>query len=268
MSGHNPKKAGADMANRPPVWQMIKEAIDGLGGQASYAQIKEFIWKRHGNDVNAGTINAQILICTVNQRSRIHFPENKKPRLANSRYDFLYSPARGQVELYDPAKHGVWEIGQDEQGKLVIGRRTADSEIPVAAPTDVAESDWPETDPDITGRGFAFESHLRDFLARNLYTVPIDGRQLRLFEDENGRDGVEYPTDVGPIDILANDADGNFYVFELKLNTSADTTVGQVMRYMGWVKQKLANDKEVNGVIVAQNMSERLKYAVLAGPQI
>ncbi len=95
------------MEKKPPVWQMIKEACDALGDQVmSYPEIKKHIWHKYG-DVNERTINAQIIICTVNQPSRIHYPENKKARIATAQYDFLFSVGSGRVVRYDPEKHGV-----------------------------------------------------------------------------------------------------------------------------------------------------------------
>ncbi len=60
------------------VWQMIKEAVENLGGKATYSEIKDFIRNKYG-EVNESTINCQIIACTVNHPSRIHYPENKKP---------------------------------------------------------------------------------------------------------------------------------------------------------------------------------------------
>ncbi len=64
------------MENKLFVWQMIKESVDSLGGNATYSQIKEYIRKKYG-DVNESTITAQTVVCTVNHTSRIHYPENK-----------------------------------------------------------------------------------------------------------------------------------------------------------------------------------------------
>ncbi|HLW98329.1 MAG TPA: endonuclease NucS domain-containing protein [Candidatus Acidoferrales bacterium] len=115
---------------------------------------------------------------------------------------------------------------------------------------------------------FALESHLRDFIARNLATIPFAGRQLKLFVDQFSRKGIEYPTDVGPIDILAVEENGNFVVFELKLSRGPDKAMGQLLRYMGWVKKTLAGEKQVHGIIVAKQMDEKLRYASLPVPNV
>lgn len=57
---------------------------------------------------------------------------------------------------------------------------------------------------------FSLEYQLRDFLASNLSSIDFGGRRLRLYVDPTGRDGIEYPTAVGPIDILAVDDTGAF----------------------------------------------------------
>lgn len=112
---------------------------------------------------------------------------------------------------------------------------------------------------------FALEEHLQDFLIRNLST--IKKHNLKLFDDGTKR-GKEYPTDVGPIDILTIDEDNNFYVFETKLSKGMDKALGQLLRYMGWVKINLANDKNVYGIIVANKMDAKIKYAVEMTPNV
>ena len=32
---------------RPPVWEMVKEAVEALNGEASYKEIKEYIWQHY-----------------------------------------------------------------------------------------------------------------------------------------------------------------------------------------------------------------------------
>jgi RecB family endonuclease NucS len=73
---------------------------------------------------------------------------------------------------------------------------------------------------------------------------------------------------VGPIDILAIDGQENFIVFELKLTRGPDKAMGQLLRYMGWVRQNLAKGRNVYGVIVAKDMDEKLRYAALPVPNV
>ena len=115
---------------------------------------------------------------------------------------------------------------------------------------------------------FSLEKHLRDFIAYNLATLPIAQKRLRLYASPERREGIEYPTAVGPIDILATDGEGNFVVFELKLGRGPDKTMGQLLRYMGWVKKNLAQNREVYGVIVAKDIDDKLRYAALLVPNI
>jgi len=109
---------------------------------------------------------------------------------------------------------------------------------------------------------FALESQLRDFLIARLPQMSIGGTSLRLYRDAGGRSGREYPTDVGPIDILAVDPSGGFMVIELKLDRGPDRALGQLARYMGWVRANLAAGTEVRGVVVARRIDEKLRYTL------
>lgn len=108
---------------------------------------------------------------------------------------------------------------------------------------------------------FRLEAELRNFLANNLGLAKIGNGTLHLV-------GVEHQTGSGPIDILAIDDAGAYYVFELKRAATPDKAIGQVTRYMGWVMKNLAEGKPVYGVIVAGAISENLKYAILPIPNV
>lgn len=103
---------------RPPVWNMVKEAVEALGGKTVNVAAKEWILGKYP-DTNPGTVDCQIAVCTVNRAARLNWACNQKPRKADGRYDFLFAPAPGTIELYSPAKHGQWEIRKDG-GKLVV----------------------------------------------------------------------------------------------------------------------------------------------------
>lgn len=108
------------MKHEIPVWQMVKRAMEAHDGKATNLQVRDWIRKRWP-DVPIGTIGCQRIICTVNQPSRVQYPENMRPRLATARYDFMYAPVRGQLEWYNPKKHGRWEIA--EVGDRLVARR-------------------------------------------------------------------------------------------------------------------------------------------------
>ncbi|GLR67040.1 hypothetical protein GCM10010909_17210 [Acidocella aquatica] len=115
---------------------------------------------------------------------------------------------------------------------------------------------------------FELEAHLRDFLSHNLAMINVEGKRVRLYVDPTGRDGVEYPTATGPIDILAVSEQGDFYIFELKRALSPNSAIGQLARYMGWVKQTIGKGKNVFGVIVAKSINDRLRYAISVVPNV
>ncbi len=131
---------------------------------------------------------------------------------------------------------------------------------------EVAENQ--EQPPELDAVSFALEAQLRDFIVENLPRIPVNGSRLKLFVDSSGREGREYPTAVGPIDILAQDESGDFIVFELKLERGPDRALGQLARYMGWVKLQLAVERNVRGVVVARSIDERLRYAACVIPNV
>jgi len=51
-------------------------------------------------------------------------------------------------------------------------------------------------------------------------------------------------------------------VIELKLDRGPDRALGQLARYMGWVRANLAAGTEVRGVVVARRIDEKLRYTL------
>jgi hypothetical protein len=88
--------------------------------------------------------------------------------------------------------------------------------------------------------------------------------EFKLQELEKGLVLVQrqYPTLVGPIDILAKDQNGNYVVIELKKGRSSDRVFGQITRYIGWVKENLSpHNPNVRGIIVGSPIEDRLVYS-------
>ena len=97
---------------------------------------------------------------------------------------------------------------------------------------------------------------------RTSYTI---GNRLKAIYPNIYEDGElisqQFPTTIGKIDILAKDKKNkNYVVIELKKNQTSDDTIGQLSRYMGWIRQE-KKDENVKGIIVAGAFDEKLKYA-------
>ena len=111
---------------------------------------------------------------------------------------------------------------------------------------------------------FALERYLQAFLHDNWDKTTL-GKEWDLYEEDGEVVGVEYDTgDIGRIDLLARNMEKKrWLVVELKKNQSSDETVGQVLRYMGWVEENLAKGEAVQGLIIAQSADERLRLALM-----
>lgn len=110
---------------------------------------------------------------------------------------------------------------------------------------------------------FAMEKHLEDFLAHNWDSTEL-GKKYEIFTDDGEVVGQQYPTDTGPIDILAVSRDkGELLVVELKKGRASDVVVGQLQRYMGYVLDELAEPGQtVRGAIIALEDDIRLRRAL------
>ena len=110
---------------------------------------------------------------------------------------------------------------------------------------------------------FALERHLEDFLVANWAQTPL-AAEYKLYEEDGEIVGQQLPSDTGPIDLLAVSHDGSeLLVIELKKGRASDSVVGQVQRYMGYVKDALAEDSQtVRGMIIALEDDLRIKRAL------
>jgi len=95
-------------------------------------------------------------------------------------------------------------------------------------------------------------------------------KDFSIYEEDGEPAGQQFPTDVGPIDVLAISKDKKrLLIVELKRGRASDVVVGQVLRYMGFVKEQVAEDDQtVEGAIIALEDDKRFRWALMAVPSI
>jgi hypothetical protein len=186
------------------------------------------------------TVQMHVEGMSVNNEVRKHHP-NIKP---GSDHDLFYKVRPGEFRLWDRAHDPapIYKTSIEEAGE-----------------NGTTEGDIVEGDDPTPSSEFAFEHDLRDYLARNLAAIEPG---MKLYVDEEGEfNGVEYPVGGRFIDILAVDAKSDLVVIELKVSRGYDRTIGQLLRYMAWIKHNLAGQRRVRGLIVASNITSDLRLA-------
>jgi len=110
---------------------------------------------------------------------------------------------------------------------------------------------------------FALEKHLEDFLVKNWNSTEL-GKEYIIYEEDGEPSGQQYATDTGPIDILAISKDKKtLLVIELKKGKASDSVVGQILRYMDYVVEVLAEpDQTVRGIVIALDDDKKLRRAL------
>jgi endonuclease len=195
-----------------------------------------------------GSIKAHLVQASTNDPSRLHHTATNSTddllfRVGSREYR-LYAAGKDPAPIHLPNKVQVPSVG----GGTVTVTDDDDDGSGSAADAAVAGSSQ-----------FALEKDLQRYLSDNLHIIEPG---LTLFQDED-ISGFEYPAGGGRrIDILAKDAAGSFVVLELKVEKGYDRVVGQLLRYMNWVRKELADaGQRVRGIIVCRTMSEDLILA-------
>lgn len=216
---------------------LMRDMIEELGlekGQIIQRhQVQNWFQKRYPK-IKDGTISAHLIRLSTNARSRTHY--SAKPH----EDDLFFQIDSNHFRLYDPALDPT-PIYEQQKADLLL------------------TSDEPQ-EPELVEplREFAYEKDLQNFLAKNLALIEPG---LQLYEDE-GINGLEFPVGGRFIDILAVDSSNNYVVIELKVSKGYDRVIGQLLRYMAWIKLHHAEPiQEVRGIIIAREISEDLLLA-------
>ena len=114
-----------------------------------------------------------------------------------------------------------------------------------------------------TTNSFVMEKHLEEFIIGNWNSLDL-GKEYDLCEEQIDGKRKKFRTDTGEIDIFALSKDKKTYlVIELKKGRASDKVVGQIQRYMGYIKEEIANSNQsVKGLIIGLNDDLSLRRAL------
>ena len=229
-----------------PVRLLLQDMVKAFGlkpGQV-FTTTKAVEWfKQNYPKLKPVGIPPNLSLASTNDKNRLHYAVR-----ADGTDDLLFKVGSGQFRLYEPGKDPA------PIHELVAGDVAREEELTAAA---VEEDEGAEAAPGSSE--FLLERDLQRYLAENLECIEPG---LKLYEDEGIR-GFEFEAGGGRrIDILAIDKAGAFVVLELKVSKGYDRVVGQLLRYVNWVRQNLAEPgQSVRGIIVCRTMSEDLRLA-------
>ncbi len=143
----------------------------------------------------------------------------------------------------------------DEQPVTRKAGRKKSAAIPEASPSRMGE------DQNYVSGSFP---QVREVLYNNLALV---GKNLRIYTDPSGRQGFEYPTEVGIIDILATDPHHRLTVMEFAEEVTPEV-LSRILGYMGWVRRNLTPGKDVKGMIFTNHIEESMLLSISEVPGI
>lgn len=229
--------------NEKPVRLLMQEEmISSMGIVKDQVFTREQVvdwFAEHYPNIKQSTVVCHITRLSTNNPTRLHYSVK-----ADGSDDAFYKIDSSNFRLYNK--------GYDP--------------VPISEQTPLEQLEQEPVDVPVEGSSeFAYEHDLRDYLARNLHIIEPT---LKLYSDQ-GITGVEFPVGGRFIDILAVDENGGYVVIELKVSKGYDRVIGQLLRYVSWIKKNQAEpNQSVRGIIIAKKISEDLCLACSELPSV
>lgn len=110
---------------------------------------------------------------------------------------------------------------------------------------------------------YAKEKQLEKFMIKNWDEISLSENYDLVPNKSTGKPGQNW-AGSGPLDILAIKKDqSELMVIELKKGQASDEVVGQITRYMGWIKKNLAKEnQDVKGLIIALEDDRNIRLSL------
>ena len=227
-----------------PVRELIQTALEHMPDPFTSQDMVRWFTERY-DKVNARTVRAHL------RRACVNIPPDATGARWGTDDRTVYRLSRGEFTRYRREVQGDFERG-----------------LPLGLVEETEVDDLGDVPTGEAEASFALEYRLEEFMEANWSSIDF-GQPLRIWTNGDGESGRQYATDVGVIDFLCEDeADGALVVVELKRGKSSDRVVGQILRYIGWVRERLAGDHEVRGIIITHEYDDRVRYAIAELPHV
>ena len=214
----------------------VIEAVKELGKVVSTREVIDCVYRKYPNKPwKPVSIRCHLIGLSVNHPSSKHYP-------TLHRQACLFYVGGGRYRLYDPEK---------DNENIDVYVEDEDSF------EDIDSDEYFEAT-------ISLERDLEEYIIRDLNQIESG---LELYSKE-GVTGRQYSTEVGRIDILAIDKNGDFVVIELKAGTASYSVIGQILGYISWVRQNISQGRKVRGIIIADDFDKKVKYAASEIPNI
>jgi RecB family endonuclease NucS len=107
------------------------------------------------------------------------------------------------------------------------------------------------------GSFFVLESGIEEAIKANLAQLGLS------LADDSIQQQCNLGIGVGRTDLICKGKNGDYVVLELKAVHSSDNVVGQILRYMGYIRETWADKegKDVKGIILTPSYDEQLRLA-------
>jgi hypothetical protein len=220
-----------------PIWMLMQDAAAELSPPYTVGEIVAW-FAQYYPKIKASSVRAHIKGLTANDPSRHHYQVSGRTAL------FVRQPDKTLMP-YD----ATTDTDTDDDEELGDEASLTD-EVTLEQSSE-----------------FVLEAHLEEFLVGNWKSIDW-GRPLEIWNGFDGQPGHQLVTPVGRLDFLCSDHLANaLIVVELKRGRPSDKVVGQVARYIGYVRTHLAKPGQpVEGLIIAHEADDPLRYAVAAFP--
>ena len=219
-----------------PAWALLRICITDNGAPMTRQQIVSW-FEQNYPQIKDVTVKHLIVSCCVNNPSRKNY---------QAVHTISYRQPDGTFIAYDPEKHGRFTREGQPEGGLGDGLESSEGQVePTVAVEEVEQ-------PLI----FTLERDLQVALRQDIGQL---GSGLTIIDG-----GSERTVKAGRIDITASDREGNLVVIELKTEMARQDSIGQVMAYIGSLKNE--EHRPVRGILVAGHFHPNTVLAAQAIP--